>query len=320
VTSCGVAAGAPLLDGGLVDGGFVAGGLVFGLDDGDVLVLGAGEVLDEADDTVACGDAELAHDELGLGGTVFLPGTPGGELVVRGLGVLEGVVDGVVEGVVVGLPLSLGVGLPLVLLAPGEAPPLELVALPPLAGLLDEVTGGDVVRVGVPVVADVTDGLEDGGAQGLVVTGPAALAALLGVPAPGEGVGEMVPSPSVMAEPLGVLLLKAWLTSWPTEIVHWRAGGTADRTTPTANTVKPTAKAGRSIASRQSLDRCGDGRRGGRRCGWPRPAGPPRRTRLASLAAKPAAASQSPSAPLGAVGRDRIFSRMRSRPSVPGST
>ena len=208
-----MAAGAPLLDGGFVDGGLVAGGLVFGLDDDDVLVLGAGEVLDEVVVTVACGDG-LVHDELGLGlgGTVFLPGTPGGELVVRGLGVLEGVVDGVVEGVVVGLPLPVvvGCGLPLVLLlAPGEAPPLELVVLPPLAGLLDEVTGGDVVRVGVPVVADVTDGLEDGGAQGLVVTGPAALAALLGVAAPGEGVGEMVPSPSVMAEPLGVLLLKA---------------------------------------------------------------------------------------------------------------
>jgi uncharacterized low-complexity protein len=52
-----------------------------------------------------------------------------------------------------------------------------------------------------------------------------------------------------------------------TDAIIWRAGGTTDRTTPTANTVTPMAKAGRSIASRQSLGRCGARRCGARRSG-----------------------------------------------------
>lgn len=38
--------------------------------------------------------------------------------------------------------------------------------------------------------------------------------------------------------------------------ISWRIGGTAARTMPTANTAKPTAKAGRRMASRQSRGRC----------------------------------------------------------------
>ena len=192
----------------------MVGGLVelvaFGLDGGDVV--GVDEGLDEVVDVTACVGVEFAHDELGLAGTVFWPVAPGGaELVVPWLGDVEGEVEGDVEGVVFGLPLGLlaGWSVPLTL-APGEAPPLELVVLPPLADLLDEVTGGVAARLVllcVPVFEDVTDAPRGGDVQGFGAVGPAPPAILLGVPTPGEGVGEVVPSPSVLAELLGGLLL-----------------------------------------------------------------------------------------------------------------
>jgi len=83
--------------------------------------------------------------------------------------------------------------------------------------------------------------------------------------------------PSVAPGPLeGPLsMLRAEPMSSPICTMIWRAGGTTARITPTANTAAPTAKAGRSIASRQSLGRCG-----ARRCGAcrasPRPAASPR--------------------------------------------
>jgi hypothetical protein len=67
-----------------------------------------------------------------------------------------------------------------------------------------------------------------------------------------------------------LLMFKAEPMASPTCTIAWRAGGMTDRTTPTANTATPTAKAGRSIASRQSLGRCG-----ARRVS-PRPAASPR--------------------------------------------
>jgi hypothetical protein len=99
--------------------------------------------------------------------------------------------------------------------------------------------------------------------------------------------------------------------------IPWRAGGTTDRTTPTANTAAPTAKAGRSMASRQSL-----GRFGSRRCGaWRSGTRKPRRR--ISLTVTPEMPSQTPRIHpgwLACAGRDRILSRIRSRPSEPGST
>ena len=130
-----------------------------------------------------------------------------------------------------------------------------------------------------------------------------------------EGAGPLL-WPSVTPGPLEELLLKAELMALPTCIIAWRAGGTADRTTPMANTARPTANAGRSIASRQSLGRCRSRGRGACRA-WPG------RRRPTRLAAKPEMASQTPRAPLGRrawAGRDRILSRIRSRPSAPGST
>jgi hypothetical protein len=103
-------------------------------------------------------------------------------------------------------------------------------------------------------------------------------------------------------------MLRAAPMTFPTCTIACRAGGTADRTTPTANTAAPTAKAGRSMASRQSR-----GRRGAplRPAGWP------------SRRIHPKMAGQTPRIPrswLAWADRDRILSRIRSRPSAPGST
>jgi hypothetical protein len=65
-------------------------------------------------------------------------------------------------------------------------------------------------------------------------------------------------------------MLKADPMASPTCTTAWRAGGMTARTTPAANTATPAAKAGRSIASRQSLGRFGSRR------GSPSPAVPPR--------------------------------------------
>ena len=57
-----------------------------------------------------------------------------------------------------------------------------------------------------------------------------------------------------------LVMLKAEPMSLPTCTIAERAGGMTARTTPAANTLRPTAKAGRSIASRQSLGRFGSRR------------------------------------------------------------
>jgi len=102
--------------------------------------------------------------------------------------------------------------------------------------------------------------------------------------------------------------------------ISLRVVGTTARTTPRRNTARPVAKAGRSIASRQSLG-CFGARRSGARC----PAGSRRRTRepryRGSWAPKAATAPQmaiAPCRPLAWADRDWIFSRIRSRPSAPG--
>ena len=88
-----------------------------------------------------------------------------------------------------------------------------------------------------------------------------------------------------------------------------RAAGTEARTTPTVNTVRPVAKAGRSIASRQSHfgARCSGSARSGRG----RPARKPRMAGETAL---------TPWCWLAWAERERIFSRICSRPSAPGST
>jgi hypothetical protein len=116
-------------------------------------------------------------------------------------------------------------------------------------------------------------------------------------------------------------LLKAEPMASPTCTIAERAGGMTARTTPTANTATPAAKAGRSIASRQSIGRFGSSPS----LVAPSRSGPGRTevTRRPRPARKPEMASHTPRAPLGRLaraGRDRILSRIRSSPSAPGST
>jgi hypothetical protein len=139
-----------------------------------------------------------------------------------------------------------------------------------------------------------------------------------GAPSAAVGTGEFVPWPSVAPAPPEelLLMLRAEPMASPTWNIAWRAGGTTDRTKPTANTAVPTAKAGRSMASRQSRG----GRGPGRCASLGRAGGPSCRISLASAAQM---AIQMPRIPLGWLawaGRDRILSRIRSRPSAPGST
>jgi hypothetical protein len=176
----------------------------------------------------------------------------------------DGVVVGVASGVALGVRVVVGLGLTLVL---GEELAGELAALVVLALLwlpLDDVTGAvDVLVVlGELLLPAATDRCVDCDAHGLGVRAAATLAGLLdGALLAGEATG-VVPLSSVLPGPLDAGPLRAEPMASPTCTIACRAGGTTDRTTPTANTAAPTAKAGRSIASRQSR-RC----RGSRRCG-----------------------------------------------------
>ncbi len=228
-------------------------------------------------------------------------------------------------GSVLGLRLTLGLVLGLT-----EGLELGLVVLALLWLPLDDVAGAAVVWVaplGGLVLVCVADGCVDDDGQAVGVVCTATPAGVVG-PVPssaGEGTG-VLPLPSVAPAPLEgeVLMLRAEPMASPIVNIAWRAGGTADRTTPMANTATPTAKAGRSIASRQSLGRCGP--RCALPCGalpcrcgacraLPCPGAPPRagtarRTRSPSCRIRsprrwtravtaPQKATQRPSAPLG---------------------
>ena len=248
-------------------------------------------------------------------------------------------------GLVLGLTLGLVLGL-------AEGLELGLVVLPLLWLPLDDVAGAVVVWVaplgGLVLVCAADECVDDDDGQAVGVLCTATPAGLVGPLPSAAGVGTgLLPLPSSAPAPLegGVLMLRAEPMASPIVTIAWRAGGTADRTTPMANTATPTAKAGRSIASRQSLGRCGARGappRGAPPCRAPsRPGAPPRdrsersppragtarRTRSPRCRTRavmaPQKASQRPSAPLGRLawaGRDRILSRIRSRPSAPGST
>jgi len=235
---------------------------VFGLDDDDELSLGEAEVVD----TVACAAVEVPQDGLGLAWMVFLavPLVVGSPLALCDT---DGVVVGVVSGVTLGVRVLGELGLTLVL---GEELPEELAALVVLAPLwlpLDDVTGAADVPVvlGELLLPAATDRCEDCDVHGPGVDAAATLAGLLdGALLAGEATG-VVPLSSVLPGPLDAGPLRAEPMASPTCTIACRAGGTTDRTTPKANTAAPTAKAGRSIASRQSRrgrgsPRCGAGR------------------------------------------------------------
>ena len=263
-------------------------------------------------DTAGCVGPWLVQVGLVLAGAVlFLPpeSEPRLELALADAVAL---VVGVPPGLALGLTLALGL-----VLALAEALALALAVLVLLWLRLDDVAGAVVVvvvRPGELVLVSATAGCVDDAAQELE-EGCAARPALLdSAPPAAEGVGEIVPrpplAPALVEEPPPVMAALRWSVKFSSP---WRAGGTTARTTPRANTAAPTPKAGRSIASRQSL-----GRFGSRRCGARRT--PSRRTRAV---VKPTMAAQTPSNPLGWLawaGRDRILARIRSRPSAPGST
>jgi hypothetical protein len=291
--------------------------LDFALADDDGLVLGLDEALVEAVDTWPCPGAGLVQLGLGVGWTLLVADLLGlGLTPVLGLVDVVGVTGAEPPGLALGVTLPLGLALAL---PDGLEPAL---GVPPLLVLpLEDVAGAAVVAVVLPgglLLVCVTDECVDGDAQVLAAGGPTTAGLLDGAPPAAVGLG-VTPESSVLALFEG-LLMKAEPMASPTWTNPWRAAGTTDRTTPTANTAAPTAKAGRSMASRQSLGRCGSRRRGCD-CAPPRPAGL-LKCRI-SLAATPEMLSQTPRIQLGGLacaGRDRILSRIRSRPSEPGST
>jgi hypothetical protein len=283
----------------------------FALGDDDALFVGVDEDLVAAVDTWPRVGAEVVQFGLAVGWMLFLA-----DLLGLGLALddVVGVADPEPPGLALGVKLPLGLGLAL-----PDALELAL-AVPPLLVLpLEDVAGAVVVAVvllGELLLVGVADGCVDGDAQALGDGGTTTAALLAGAPPVTEGAG-VTPEAAVLALLEGVLMLRAEPMASPTFIIAWRAGGTTDRTTPTANTAAPTAKAGRSIASRQSLGRRASGRCGACRCGTRKP------RRRISLAATPEMPSQTPRIQLGwlaCAGRDRILSRIRSRPSEPGST
>jgi hypothetical protein len=156
-------------------------------------------------------------------------------------------------GEVVGLGLTLALGLELVLpVSVGVALPVAVVVLLALAVLV--LVEGAVLLVSVAVVelTCVTDPAElavddehGATAAGLLVPPDRWLA--------DASLADPWPTPLVLVDPLVVLGEPASPTDWN---IGWRIDGTTASIKPTANTAKPTAKAGRSMASRQSRGRC----------------------------------------------------------------
>ena len=272
------------------------------------------EAEEDADEAAVDAAACVAGGVVQVGSGV---GPGGSGLVLLGLGL--GLSDGVSVAVEVPLRLGLGLGLELTLelaLELAEVLGLGLEVLWMLWLPLDDVAGAVVVSVVAPGELELVwlaDGGVDGDVHKVGVVGTDTPGAVGPVPsAAGVGTG-LLPLPSVAPGLLegGVLMLRAEPMASPIVNIAWRAGGTTDRTTPIVNTATPTAKAGRSIASRQSLGRCG-ARRGSprplapprERPAWPLPrAGTRRRTRSASRRTRPITApekaSQTPSIPLG---------------------
>jgi hypothetical protein len=289
--------------------------LDFALADDDGLFVGLDEDLVAAADTWPPVGAAFVQLGLAVVWTLFLADPLElGLAPVLALEDVAGVADAEPPGLALGatLPLGLALALP-------DALELALAVLPLLVLPLEDVAGAVVVAVVPPgelLLVGVTDGCADGDAQA-PGEGCRTTAGLLDGTLPVAGDVEVTPEAAVLALFEGLVMLRAEPMAPVICATSWRAGGTADRTTPTANTATPTAKAGRSMASRQSL-----GRRGARRCGACR-CGTRKPRRRISLAAAPETGSQTPRIHLGwlaCAGRDRILSRIRSRPSEPGST
>ena len=310
----------PVADAALAESEGPAGALALVLDfargDDEALSVGVDDDLAAAVDTWSCPGAGLVQLELGVGWALFLADPVELRLApVLALDDVVGVTDGEPPGLALGVSLALGLTLAL-----PDGLELALVVLPLLVLPLEDVAGTVVVAVvllGESLVAGVADECADCDGQALREGGPATAALLDGAPPAAEGVSRLVLRPSVAGGAALEELVKAEPIVSPTFRIPWRVTGTTDRTTPTANTAAPTAKAGLSMASRQSLGRCGARRWGACRSGTRKP------RRRNSPAATPETPSQTPRIHRGwlaCAGRDRILSRIRSRPSEPGST
>jgi hypothetical protein len=167
----------------------------------------------------------------------------------EGLGFVEVLVGfGVGVGLLLTLALALVLGLLLLTLG-------LLLVLTVLVGLAEWLAGSltlldrFAVLVSAPA-SDEFDGAADDGEHDAITAGVLPPADWLGVTARPPPCAWPPPVP----DGLGVVLCEL---SPADSKIWWRSGGTAASTTPTANTARPTASAGRSIASRQSPDRCG---------------------------------------------------------------
>ena len=265
------------------------GGAVVHLTVGAVLLVAAGALLAEL---LAPPDAELL--ELGLDDGVPL-----------GLGLTDGVLLalGLTDGV------SLALGLTELLLPPGATAGLVVTAVVAWLDLVDAFAPAGLL-------AD-----ELGQVVGLVLL-------KLGMLADTDAFVPCVPLPSRAGGLAGEddVPEMAELRSEPKCPIPLRVVGTTARTIPTTNTAMPAAKAGLSMASRQSRGRLVPSCPAGRPCAPVPLAGHSRRNRSATEPAdrdaKPETASQQAMTPMRCpawVPRVRIFSRMRSRPSAPGS-
>jgi hypothetical protein len=229
-------------------------------------------------------DAAPGDEEVGLGVGVELAEADGLVVgvalpVVLGFGFGDGVLDG--------QPVELGDGEILALLAPPVALAVELAEVVavllgfPLAPVLPVELG---LALAVPVgggaaeLAGVTLGWVDGFDEPDEVVfaeldpvprldahdeAPGAVLPSFVLPgaapptaedAPKEPCPSVLPPPPLLPGLLGPVIIPK---VWPSVTIPSRNGGTTARAMPTANTATPTAMAGRSIASRQSLGCCG---------------------------------------------------------------
>jgi hypothetical protein len=163
---------------------------------------------------------------------------------VVGVGVTVGVTVTLELAVTVTVTVGLGLAVPVGL-------PVAVAVLLVLAALeLAEVGELLVAATEAELVCAALDELAVAGAheEGAVAAVCPPDVAPTDVPPPNP-----VPPPPVLVEPAEALGAPSSPTDWN---IGWRIDGTAASITPTANTAKPTAKAGRSMASRQSRGRC----------------------------------------------------------------
>ena len=233
-----------------------------------------------------------------------------------GLGLAVAVSLGLGLAVAVSLGLGLSEGLAL-----GLAEPLLSAPLDDTAGLVVTASwAGELALPDEPDAAGVATACLEVDKQGVALALGSRPAMLPDEsPEPVDTGAAEWPSVDSVPDEAGVPVM-AELRFEPKWAISLRVEGTTARTTPMRNTARPVAKAGRSIASRQSLGCFGAAPLGG---ALPRgeQAPDPRAQVPGQLGPERRDAPQmaiTPCRPLAWADRDRIFSRIWSRPSAPG--